>query len=59
MILTALKELAEREGLVANPHFEEKAVSHTIVLDGEGKCLGISPTSEPAGGARKRPGNIS
>src|SRR5581483_1879635 len=41
MILAALKELAEREGLVANPHLEEKAVAYFILVGQGGKYLGV------------------
>ncbi len=53
MILTALKELAEREGLVANPHYEEKAVAYVFVLNNDGRLLGIQPLSDTPQGAKK------
>jgi hypothetical protein len=51
MILTALKELAEREGLVTNPAFEPKAVNYLIVVDSSGRYINRLNTAEsPPGG---------
>lgn len=44
MIFTALKELAEREGLLENSAYEEKRVAYLIKLGSQGKFLGIIPT---------------
>jgi CRISPR-associated protein Csd1 len=55
MILTALNELAEREQLLASPHFEEKAVSYVLVINEAGRLLGIQGLSEPAEGEKKPP----
>jgi CRISPR-associated protein Csd1 len=52
MILTALNDLASREGLVANPHFEEKPVSYVLVVNEAGRLLGVQPLSEPTEGKR-------
>lgn len=41
MILTALKELAEREGLIANPHLEEKRIDYFLTIGPAGKYLGL------------------
>ena len=59
MILTALKVLAEREELVMNPHFEEKAVGYVLIVNEAGRLLGVQPLSEPALGGREPSGNIS
>lgn len=42
MILMALKELAEVEGLIDDPDFEPKPVSWIIELSPEGQCLGYT-----------------
>ncbi len=46
MILTALKELAEREGLVSNPAFEEKPIHFLLEVSKDGKCLGLRPINQ-------------
>jgi CRISPR-associated protein Csd1 len=51
MILTALKELAEREGLVSHPAFEERAISYLLEVTKEGKCIGLRPLGQ-TGAAR-------
>ena len=53
MILTALKVLAEREELVMNPHFEEKAVGYVLIVNEAGRLLGVQPLSEPALGGKR------
>jgi CRISPR-associated protein Csd1 len=53
MILAALKEVAEREGLIPNPHYEEKAVAYLIALDAEGKFLGLRSLTASQRGKRK------
>jgi hypothetical protein len=55
MILTALKELAEREGLVTNPDFEPKPVSYVIVVDSSGRYIKRLDALESAPGGRKKP----
>lgn len=47
MILTALKELAEREGLLEDPDYEPKLVSWVIELDHSGKWLGYTDIRQP------------
>src|SRR5437870_5257468 len=58
MILTALKELAEREGLVANPDFDLCAVRWLLTISTEGKLLGgvqdTLQTQERKGRAKPR-----
>lgn len=46
MILTALKELADVEGLVADPDYEPKPVTHVIELASKGQLLGITDIRE-------------
>jgi CRISPR-associated protein Csd1 len=54
MILTALKELADQEGLIASPHFEEKAVAYLLHIDPSGRCIGPpQPVSQPPEGKKK------
>jgi CRISPR-associated protein Csd1 len=55
MILTALKDLAEREGLVTNPAFEPKPVSYLIVVDSSGRYINRLDTAESAPGGKKKP----
>jgi len=52
MILTALREYAERHGLMEDTAFEERPVHWEIVVDGAGRYLGISPLlgTEPSRG---------
>jgi len=47
MILAELKRLAETEGLLANPHYEPKPVPYLIVVNSEGRCVGIQCTNAP------------
>jgi CRISPR-associated protein Csd1 len=55
MILQALVELAEREGLVDDPDFEARAVSWIAVLSEDGRFLGFSDSrQEVPGGPRGR-----
>lgn len=44
MILQALNQLAEREGLVGDPDFEPKPVAWLVRISKEGKLLGIEGT---------------
>lgn len=49
MILTALKELAEREGLVTSPDLEIKTVHFRVTVGPEGKLLGFSELGSSEG----------
>src|SRR5262249_26724121 len=53
MILTALHELAEREGLVAKPHFEERPVSYLLVVNEGGRLLTFHAVAESAAGIQR------
>ena len=44
MILSALKELADREGLIVSPALEFKPLTYMIILDESGHCLNIEDT---------------
>lgn len=46
MILTALYELTQQEGLVPRPHYEPQRVSFLIKLGPGGELLGIEPTKQ-------------
>ena len=46
MILQSLRDLADRERLLANPDYEPKAVAWIIDVDDAGKFLGLVPTGE-------------
>ncbi len=59
MILTELKRLAETENLLENPHYEPKPVPWLIVVDEDGKCLGIQSTSVPDQRGKPRPKSFS
>jgi CRISPR-associated protein Csd1 len=52
MILTALNELAEREGLVANPHYEEKAIGYVLIVNAAGRLVDVQSLSESAEGKK-------
>ena len=54
MILTALKELAEREGLVTNPAFELKPVSYLIVVDSSGCYTNLLDTLQSTQEGRRK-----
>jgi CRISPR-associated protein Csd1 len=60
MILIALKELAEREGLVADPDYEPKEVHYLVQVSRDGRITGFTSTlSAPASGKGKpRPKKI-
>lgn len=47
MILTALKELAEAEHLMADPDFEPKPVTRVIELAPDGRLLGVTDLRQP------------
>src|SRR6478672_357592 len=49
LILSSLKDLAQREGLTEDLDYEPKLVSWVISLDAEGHCLGLIPTAMPKG----------
>ena len=55
MILQALYELADDEGLVQDPDFEWKPVSYIVQLDEQGKFLGFVDThyTPPQEGKKK------
>lgn len=58
MILQSLTRLAEREGLVDNPHYEAKEVHWAIELDHNGRFLGLTTLltiPERTGRLRPRP----
>ena len=60
MILQALAEMAEREGLLEDPSYEQKEVHYLIRLGPGGKYLGLSaprdePPLDPKGKPRGRP----
>jgi len=44
MILTALKELSDREGLIISPALEFKPLAYMIEIDQSGHCLNIRDT---------------
>lgn len=54
MILAALKEFSEEEGLMEAPDFEEKDVTRIIELDPEGKFLGLTDIRQPDAQGRPR-----
>lgn len=54
MILKALKELAEREGLIPLPHYQRLGVHWLIRVSPNGGFLGISQTLGPEIGTGKR-----
>jgi CRISPR-associated protein Csd1 len=45
MILTGLRDLANREGLLQNADYEPKAVAWILSIGDEGKFLGVIPTA--------------
>jgi CRISPR-associated protein Csd1 len=54
MILTALKELAEREGLIDDPDYEPKEVHYLVHIGRGGRIMGFTSTlSAPASGKGK------
>lgn len=58
MILQALHDLAEREGLTAAPHYEPRPVAWLVRVSPRGKLLGIEGTHtlpESESGRRRRP----
>lgn len=55
MILTALKELAEAEGLTLDPDYQQRDVSWVIELNADGTCLGFTDIREPDSAGRPRP----
>lgn len=55
MILSALKELADREGLIISPAFEFKPLAYLIILDESGRCLKIRDTFVEDSGGKGKP----
>lgn len=55
MILKALKDLADREGLLVNPNYEPKPVAYLIVIDENGRCLKIRDTFTVDGTGKGKP----
>src|SRR6266481_1948322 len=53
MILSSLKDVAIREGLVTNPDYEPKPVSWIIQLDTSGAYLGLISTLSEQGPKKK------
>jgi len=49
MMLKALYELAQREGLLENPDFEKKKVDIYLRIDADGKFLGLESTADKVG----------
>src|SRR5438045_9581556 len=49
LILTSLKDLAEREGLTEDLDYEPKLVAWVVSLDAEGHYLALIPTALPQG----------
>jgi len=55
MILTALRQLAQNEGLVSTPAFESKGVAWVIQIDREGRFLTlVSTLNDPAADSKGR-----
>ncbi len=59
MILTALKELAEAEGLLADPDYEPKSVSRVVELASDGRLLGVMDIRVPDAKGKARPATLS
>lgn len=49
MMLRALYELAQREGLLENPDFEKKKVDFILTVDDAGRAVGLFPTGDKIG----------
>ena len=49
MILSSLKDLAQRDGLTEDLDYEPKLVAWVVSLDGEGRFVGLIPTAMPQG----------
>ena len=54
MILTKLRDLAHREGLLTNPDYEPKPVAWIIVVGDGGTLLDVIPTTGSDADARKK-----
>ena len=55
MILGALKELAEREGLVNDPDYEPKEVHYLVQISRDGRITGFSSTLSPSASGKGKP----
>jgi CRISPR-associated protein Csd1 len=49
LILSSLKDLAQREGLTEHLDYEPKLVAWVVSLDTAGHCVGLVPTAMPQG----------
>jgi CRISPR-associated protein Csd1 len=55
VILTALKELAEREGLVNDPDYEPREVSYLVHISRDGRITRFTSTLSPPASGRGKP----
>src|SRR5262245_15946425 len=55
MILTALMELAQREGLIENPDYQPMPVRWLIDIDEKAKVLGVADTLRRPEGSKGKP----